>query len=815
MTGAGCGWTRRRIWGRHAVFAAVIAFGLCTPAAVAQQQDASFVIVAGRVIAADTGVALRRAHVAVLSQGGSVEPTFTDDDGQFTVSVSAQAQVTLAVSKAGYATVTSHSRPEADATLIVRMPRGAVLSGRVVDVNGAPVVAAQVVARHEQSAANDPNQSSFFVATTDDLGDYRIGGLPAGRYVVGAAMSPSPLVFVPPATGIADVLGRSPARAAPPPPPPPPWPPPAAGVSSGIVGPVRDNLRQRLPRVDAETRTPVDLRPGDEARGVEIVLQPPMGSADIRTFALERLREIAFEQGQQPPVNTACFGSAAMRGRVSLTSGEPLGGVTVRVTNRFRMIATAITRLDGTYSLDCLQPGEYTLEAARYGYVLASRLPDVIPVRGNETVGGPAVLFHRPAAVTGLVLDEHGEPMQGVRVRALQVRYAGWRSSAVPSGTEARTDDRGEFRIFGLAPGSYVVAASVDASMAAEAAREMGYAPLYYPGTSSLEGALPLRAEAGVDLTGVNMVFRPTVVARVSGAAIDASGQPVDGSVTLSVSYRSSRVAPEPVVLPIGAGGAFTIPNVPPGDYVLHVVRTPRFGPAEYASEYVTVADRDPAPFLVQTSPGATVEGRIEIEGGQPGDLQAHQFALAAHSVDPDRAPFPDRGPGFAISSVGAFYASGLHGPRRVVLESAPPGWYLKAVRVNGSDVTDTGFEPPARGTLDGAEIVLSARGASIVGRTVDARGEPVAASVVVLPVQRTLWVPHSRHVKSGDAREDGTFVIAGLPPGDYWVAAMDARENGAGGGWQDPALLDALASRAERITVAESERVRVMVPVR
>src|SRR5690606_20157418 len=130
-------------------------------------------------------------------------------------------------------------------------------------------------------------------------------------------------------------------------------------------------------------------------------------------------------------------------------------------------------------------------------------------------------------------------------------------------------------------------------------------------------------------------------------------------------------------VLAIGAGGAFTIPNVPPGDYVLHVMKTPRFGGAEYASEYVTVADRDPPPILVQTSPGATLEGRVAIRGGGPGDLQIHQFTLVAHPIDPDRAPFPGRRSVFSTLSVGEFYAIGLTGPQRIVLESAPPGWYL------------------------------------------------------------------------------------------------------------------------------------------
>jgi hypothetical protein len=78
---------------------------------------------------------------------------------------------------------------------------------------------------------------------------------------------------------------------------------------------------------------------------------------------------------------------------------------------------------------------------------------------------------------------------------------------------------------------------------------------------------------------------------------------------------------------------------------------------------------------------------------------------------------------------------------------------------------------------------------------------------VVVFPVQRTYWTPHSRHLKYAQARGDGSFEITGLPPGEYWVAAVDVLETGPGGDeWQHPAVLDALAPRAERLTLAESE---------
>ena len=293
-----------------------------------------------------------------------------------TRSGSARTQVEIALAKAGYATVTSRSRLERDATLNVQMPRGAVLSGRVVDASGVPVVAAQVVARREDPAqARDVNGPAFFVATTDDLGEFRLGGLPAGRYVMGAAMPSSPLTLLVPAGSTSSSLGS---RAGGPPPPPPPAP-----LSTAIVVRPPNPQPPRPPRTDAEAPAPADLRPGDELRGLEVAVPAPMSSADIRRFAYERLREIAAELGRQPPPDTRCLGGASMRGRVSLTSGEPLGGVTVRLTRFPRAIATAITGPDGNIasrpthadvSRHALALGMALVER---GIELTGRLPDL------------------------------------------------------------------------------------------------------------------------------------------------------------------------------------------------------------------------------------------------------------------------------------------------------------------------------------------------------------------------------------------------------------------------------------------------------
>jgi hypothetical protein len=55
---------------------------------------------------------------------------------------------------------------------------------------------------------------------------------------------------------------------------------------------------------------------------------------------------------------------------------------------------------------------------------------------------------------------------------------------------------------------------------------------------------------------------------------------------------------------------------------------------------------------------------------------------------------------------------------------------------------------------------------------------------------------------------QDGSFEVASLPPGEYWVAAIDPVEgNEVSGDWLTPESLEKLSFRARRVTLAERER--------
>jgi hypothetical protein len=275
-------------------------------------------------------------------------------------------------------------------------------------------------------------------------------------------------------------------------------------------------------------------------------------------------------------------------------------------------------------------------------------------------------------------------------------------------------------------------------------------------------------------------------------------------------------LAASPVAATIDDDGNFEFANVAPGEYVMQASVSGR-GPAdegESASQFIVVGGSDVTGLLVRLSRGSTVRGRIVIDGtiGPPDTF--FNVDLQALPTDMDLTPQNLQvGPASAqIEGDGSFVLEGLRGPRLFRLYS--PRWAVKAVTVNGVDVTDAPVPfGSAAQSLDGVEVVLTDRIAVIEGRAVDGRNRPVAhARVILFSTSRSLWGEASRFMASAQAGRDGTFTLRNVIPGDYYAVAV----NGADAdGWPDPELLDLLAPSATRLVIADAGPVTLTLQVR
>jgi hypothetical protein len=715
----------------------------------------------GKVVAAENGRVLPRARIVVLADGQPVESILTDDRGLFTLPptstisrTASPSNVVLAITKAGYAVQrVDVSRPAAAESLTVRLSRAVAIAGRIADPNGEGAVDVRVVAVRQDPVPGDPTPERF-EATTDDLGEYRLGGLPAGRYEVG-------------------MQGKSePAK--------------------------------------------LELRAGDE-----------IGSINFSRLVNDSVTANSREASVSRPL-AGQEGTGAISGRVLSAAGRPIASAQVRALRNGLTPRGTPTDQQGRFTIEQLPAGPYIVEASRNGYVRvqygqqrAATPGKEVHVRDHVNASGIDITLPRGTAVTGAVVDEHGEPLQGVSVRAMQLRHVNGRSTALNVGPrDRRTDDRGRYRIHGLLPGSYLIVAAAEATISGTQAR--GYAPVFYPGTTQASEASPIVADLARDVPAIDLVLTQTPVARVTAIARTSDGTPFSGLVFMMASQRSGAVAVEPQPPAAGPDGSFVFTNVPPGDYIVQAMRAreQNRGMSEFGAQLVTIVKGDPQPIVITTWPGATMTGRLlyEWEGStsKPPMEQAPSFLPLP--VDFDRAPAVGGGTvGWSTTPDGSFSVSGLFGPTRFQLMGRRDDWYLKSITIGALDVTDTPFDFGAgTQTVAGAEIVVSNGSAAISGHVTDAQSAPVSNyAVVVFPVDRTKWFATSRFLRLARPAQDGSFEVTGLPPGEYWLAATDPVEgNEISGDWLKAETLDQLSFRATRIALTERQRLMTVLRI-
>ena len=147
----------------------------------------------------------------------------------------------------------------------------------------------------------------------------------------------------------------------------------------------------------------------------------------------------------------------------------------------------------------------------------------------------------RPWSVlSGKVRFEDGDPAVNMRVDLFQQYHSRGRHGFKNAGS-ATTNDRGEYRIHGLAPGAYYIAVAFEGNVTGpgvqdqarvdDSGREIrvpSYTTTFYPGTARLSDALPVRLSSGEELSGMDVYMRPVERVRIGGRITDGeSGQPV------------------------------------------------------------------------------------------------------------------------------------------------------------------------------------------------------------------------------------------------------------------------------------------------
>jgi hypothetical protein len=488
---------------------------------------------------------------------------------------------------------------------------------------------------------------------------------------------------------------------------------------------------------------------------------------------------------------------ARISGRVfDASTNAPIRRAQIQGSND-ELFVDALSDDDGRFQLANLPPGQWRVTVAKGGYFtwqVGQRRPFDPPppitlTRGQRITTD--VPLSRGGVVQGRVSDETGEPLAGLRVRVYRARMAQGYRRLEDVGAADQTDDTGAYRIFGLPPGDYYVAASLRMAPA-DSVVQTTYSPTYYPGTGELAEAQRIRVELGTESTAIFPLL-PVRTVNVSGTVLTSSGGPANAFLNLE--SESAELG-----TPLGIGGVtqsdgtFTIPDVPPGRYTLKASLRGD-GPSENGSVAVTVVTEDVSGNTIVTGAPATMKGRLVADAGVRSAIPSGIDVVATAAR-----------PGGTVLSSGsgpAFELDDLSEPFTMRVEGLPDAWAVKSIVVNDSAVTDTKIALAPNQEAE-AQIVLTNRVTTIDG-TVIAGGQPAPAEVVVFADDPAKWTYPSRFVRTITADDKGRFRINGLPPAERYLAlAVEYLEDGE---HYDPEFLERLRVGAVPFMLNESER--------
>jgi hypothetical protein len=522
-------------------------------------------------------------------------------------------------------------------------------------------------------------------------------------------------------------------------------------------------------------------------------------------------------------------GTAKIIGRiVSADSGNPIRRAQVRVSApdaRTNRVVT--TDNQGRYEVSDLPAARYRVMISKAGYVTLEygqarpfEAGKPLDVADGQVLDKIDFSLPRGSVIAGRITDEFGDPIADAQVQAMRYQFTNGQRQLVNAGRTAVSDDIGQFRIFGLMPGEYIVRASVRANaqmpMAVAAVEEpSGYPPTYYPGTTDVAQAQSVTVALGQEMSSVAFSLVPARLARISGTVLSSNGKPLTGAVVLvRPANGGGGMFNIGGANQVGPDGGFTLNNVPPGEYTLDVQQRPRDlqsvagGQLEVASLPLSVTGEDINGVTILTTAGISVSGRVVFQGQKPQEGATRGLQVTAAPVTGQQSIMGIAGRalgGGRVAEDGAFELRGVLGSEMIRVGGVPGGWALKTITLNGEDITDRPYEFKSGNNVTGVVVTLTDRLTDLSGSVRDNKGQAMKDYVLVIfPQDSKLWTGQSRFIRTARPNQQGTFSLKGLPPGRYLAAPLESLENGA---QNDPALLEQLRPRAKSFALNDGEK--------
>jgi hypothetical protein len=472
-------------------------------------------------------------------------------------------------------------------------------------------------------------------------------------------------------------------------------------------------------------------------------------------------------------------------------------------------IPAVTTERDGRFVVPNLEEGGYRVTISMNGYVRQEYGQRVFPGQGipltlgrGEVLKDLVVNLTQTGAVNGRIIDNNGQPAANVPVQLIRASYNATAQRIFTTAGRATTNDRGEYRIFWIAPGRYYVAAGTAPGDGSASTQLDNYVFTFYPGTQDVSRASMLDVKAGSESV-LDLVVPKQQHYRIRGRIIDALSQsPTLLGISLSVSTQGGGSASFTFSQAYNpATGLFEIRDLMPATYILQV----NTGTAT-ARVPVTVTNADIENLTIVLSTGTPVTGQARIENAATPTIPP-ATRVQLRPVVAEIANFVGFAPNATPNAAdGTFRLDGvLRGEYRVIV-TPPNDHYVKAALLDRTDALNRTIEiGNADNTARVLDVVLSPNVAQIDGVVTDDRLQPLpGVQVVLVPDRNRERVELFKAVTSD---QSGKFILRSIAPGDYRLFAWEGLENFA---YFDPDLLKRSEPLGKALHLDESAKVNV-----
>jgi hypothetical protein len=507
----------------------------------------------------------------------------------------------------------------------------------------------------------------------------------------------------------------------------------------------------------------------------------------MREIALAALLAAGILVAQEPPASISVSGTV-----ISSAGGDPVRKAVVflRASDDAKISYEAESDANGRFVFQDVDPGAYTIYADREGFMFESDGATGAPAPGLNVERGKSIEDVKIkliplGVISGRVLDEDGDPIRGAMVEAMTYSYVGGKRQLRRT-EQMRSNDKGEFRLFGLHPGTFYLHAydwrvgggGMRIGRRGSAGLE-GYGNTYYPGTSEVAHAAPIQLSAGAQLRGFDIRMTRQAHYSIRGKLPAPLGRQHENEGIPQQNYTLRIVSRGEASRGFSLrtdNENFEFMEVLPGSY--YVIYAPNNGEnGLYARQAVEVVNADVEGVTLNLMPLVDVSGSVRVEGTPRRPAENLHVSLRS-----DMPTFIAGGTNSAeVKPDGSFLIPGVPPDVYEVRVNSNPTIYLKSVRVGDEEAPQRRIDlTKESGPI---AVVLGTDVGEVEGSVKKASGD-AAAHVRVTLIAYGSRLGNIDFSRSGFSDDEGKFHLRNIAPGAYKIFAWEDVPVGAP---QDP----------------------------